>query len=137
MKIIKACKTNMEQVLQQAIEILKNGGIVAYPTETSYGLGAKFDLKDSLKKLYEIKQRPEDKAMPLIIGNKELLPVIADSVNSIAIKLMESFWPGPLTIIFPSKENLSEHITAGNHKVDVRIPGETIAFPLRKKSTFP
>src|SRR4030042_5732521 len=137
MLLIRVNETNIDLVLQHTVDILKSGGIVAYPTETFYGLGAKFDLKDSLKKLYEIKQRPEDKAMPLIIGNKELLPVIADSVNSIAIKLMESFWPGPLTIIFPSKENLSEHITAGNHKVDVRIPGETIAFPLRKKSTFP
>ncbi len=120
-----------------AVDILKNGGIVAYPTETFYGLGAKFDLEDSLKNLYDIKQRPEEKAMPLIIGDKGLLPIVAASVNSIAVLLMNRFWPGPLTLIFPARENLSEYITAGTHKVAVRIPGESFALHLAKTANFP
>jgi len=134
---IKVSEENMEQVLHQAVDTLKNGGIIAYPTETFYGLGAKFDLEDSLKTLYDIKQRPEEKAMPLIIGNKELITIVAKSVNKIAASLMDRFWPGPLTLIFPAIEGLSKYITAGAHKVAVRIPGESFALHLAKTANFP
>jgi L-threonylcarbamoyladenylate synthase len=134
---IKVSEINMAQVLRHTVETLANGDIVAYPTETFYGLGVKFDLEDSLKNLYEIKQRPKDKAMPLIIGNKELLPLIAASLNNIALLLMDRFWPGPLTLILSAKENLSEYITAGTHKVAVRIPGESFALHLAKYANFP
>jgi len=134
---IKVNELNIEQVLHYTVDILKNGGIVVYPTETFYGLGVKFDMEDSLKKLYDIKQRPEEKAMPLIIGNKELLTVITASMNKTAVSLMDRFWPGPLTLIFPAKENLSEYITAGTHKVAVRIPGESFALYLAITASFP
>ena len=134
---IKVNELNLEQVLHYTADMLKKGGIIAYPTETFYGLGAKFDMEDSLKKLYDIKQRPEEKAMPLIIGNKELLTVITASMNKTAVSLMDRFWPGPLTLIFPAKENLSEYITAGTHKVAVRIPGESFALYLAITASFP
>jgi L-threonylcarbamoyladenylate synthase len=134
---IKVHETNLEEVLQHTVDMLKKGGIVAYPTETFYGLGVKFNLEDSLKKLYKIKKRPEEKAMPLIIGNKDLLPVVALSISSIAVTLMEKFWPGPLTLIFTAKENLSDYITAGTRKVAVRIPGESFALNLAQNTTFP
>jgi L-threonylcarbamoyladenylate synthase len=134
---IKVHETNLEEVLKHAVDMLKKGGIVAYPTETFYGLGVKFDLEDSLKKLYKIKKRPKEKAMPLIIGNKDLLPVVTSYVNSIAIILMKKFWPGPLTLIFPAKKNLSDYITAGTRKVAVRIPGESFALHFAKSTSFP
>jgi len=134
---IKVNELNLAQVLHYTADMLKKGGIIAYPTETFYGLGAKFDMEDSLKKLYDIKQRPEEKAMPLIIGNKELLTVITASMNKTAVSLMDRFWPGPLTLIFPAKENLSEYITAGTHKVAVRIPGESFALYLAITASFP
>lgn len=137
MLIIKIHETNIEQVLYRTVDILKNGGIVVYPTETFYGLGVKFDMEDSLKKLCNIKQRPEEKAMPLIIGNKGLLSVIAASINDMALLLMDRFWPGPLTLIFLAKENLSEYITAGTHMIAVRIPGESFALHLAKTASFP
>lgn len=134
---IRVNELNLEQVLHYTADMLKKGGIIAYPTETFYGLGAKFDMEDSLKKLYDIKQRHEEKAMPLIIGNKELLTVITASMNKTAVSLMDRFWPGPLTLIFPAKENLSEYITAGTHKVAVRIPGESFALYLAITASFP
>jgi L-threonylcarbamoyladenylate synthase len=134
---IKVHETNMEEVLQHAVDILKKGGIVAYPTETFYGLGVKFDLENSLIKLYNVKQRPEDKAMMLIIGNKKLLPIVTAYISNVAVTLMERFWPGPLTIIFPAKENLSDYITAGTRKVAVRVPGESFALHLAKSTSFP
>lgn len=130
-------KTNKELILKQAVDALKKGSILAYPTETFYALGVKFDIEDSLKKLYEVKQRPKDKAMPLIIGKKELLPLIAESTNHRAFCLMERFWPGPLTLILFAKGNISSYITAGTGRVAVRIPGESLALHLAKRANFP
>jgi len=137
MQLIKISETNFEEVLSSAVDELKNSGIIAYPTETFYGLGTKFDMEDSLKRLYDIKQRPKEKPMPLIIGNKELLSFVAASVNRIALSLIDRFWPGPLTLILPAKENLSDYITAGTGKVAVRIPGESFALSLAKTANFP
>lgn len=137
MLLIKVSEINIKEVLQQVVKTLKGGGIVAYPTETFYGLGVKFDMEDSLKKLYDIKQRPKVKALPLIIGDKGLLPFVVSSVNRIAVSLMESFWPGPLTLVFDAKDNLSEYITGGTRKVAIRIPGESFALQLAKTTGFP
>jgi L-threonylcarbamoyladenylate synthase len=135
--LIELNKNNLKETLLYAIEILKRGGVIAYPTETFYGLGVKYDSEDSLRKLYEIKQRPADKALPLIIGTKSLLPLLTTAVNDLAISLMERFWPGPLTLILSAKKNLSEYITSGTHKVAVRIPGESFALELAQSANFP
>lgn len=137
--LIKITRNNLNEVLKKAIGILNKGGIVAYPTETFYGLGAKYDNEDSLKKLYKLKKRPEEKPMPLIIGAKELLPMIAASVNNLAIVLMDKFWPGPLTLILRAKKGLSNYLTAkaNTNKIAVRIPGESIALYLAIEAGFP
>jgi L-threonylcarbamoyladenylate synthase len=137
MVFIEVTDTNRSQVLQSSVNILEKGGIIAYPTETFYGLGVKFDMEDALKRLYEIKQRLINKAIPLIIGSKELLPVVAASIPIKAISLMERFWPGPLTLILPAREHLSGFITAGTHKVAVRIPGESFALQIARTANFP
>jgi L-threonylcarbamoyladenylate synthase len=137
MVLLKVAVTNLQEVLNTAVETLKTGGIIAYPTETFYGLGVRFDLEQSLKRLYKIKQRPKDKAMPLIIGEKRLLYSIASSINSTAESLIDGFWPGPLTLLVPANENISEWLTAGTGKVAVRIPGESFALRLARHAGFP
>jgi L-threonylcarbamoyladenylate synthase len=134
--ILKLTDKNIDEVISAAISILKNGGIIAYPTETFYGLGAKYDIDSALKRLYEIKQRPGEKAIPLIIGDIEQLSLLADSINASAKKLINRFWPGPLTILLHSRAGLSEYIVSEN-KVAVRIPGESFALKLAKASGFP
>ncbi len=136
MKIVKLEK-NIEAVLSNALEILKKGGIIAYPTETFYGLGAKYDIENSLKRLLQIKKRPQHKAIPLIIGNKNLLHLLTESVSNKAKILMNAFWPGPLTLIFKAKKNLSNYLTADTNKIAVRIPGESFALQLAKIANFP
>lgn len=126
----------------KAIDILRGGGIVAYPTETFYALGVKFDLQDSLRKLYELKKRPHEKAMPLIIGDRGLLPAIVSAewlanIPPAARLLMDSFWPGPLTLLLPASEGLSEYLTANTGLIGVRIPGESVALELAKEAGFP
>lgn len=126
-----------ELILEQAVDALEKGRIIAYPTETFYGLGVKFDIEDSLRRLYYIKKRQKDKAMPLIIGDKGLLPLITESIDTRTSLLMERFWPGPLTLILSSRIGISNHITASTGKVAVRIPGESFALHLAKKANFP
>lgn len=135
--LIKITADNFNKVLKKAVDILNKGGIVAYPTETFYGLGARFDNENALKKLYELKKRHEEKPMPLIIGSKEMLSIIAVSVNDTAAALMDKFWPGPLTLLLRAKKNLSKYLTAKTGRVAVRIPGESIAFYLAKETGFP
>ena len=137
MRLLELDKDNTKDILSIAVELLKNGGTIAYPTETFYSLGAKFDSDDALRKIYKIKQRPHDKAMPLIIGERDLLPVIAVGVSRTASDLMDTFWPGPLTLILPARENISEYITAGTHTIAVRIPGESFALRLAQAAHFP
>jgi L-threonylcarbamoyladenylate synthase len=137
MIFMKVTELAMETVLRKALEVLKSGGIIAYPTETFYGLGVKFDLEGPLEKLYEIKKRPRVKAMSLIIGKSEQLPSVADSISIAAEALMGEFWPGPLTLLFPAKENISRLITAGTGKVAVRVPGESFALALARIAGFP
>jgi len=135
--LIKINDKNLNDVLKRAVEILNNGGIVAFPTETFYGLGVKFDNEASLRKLYELKRRPEEKPMPLIVGSRESLSMIAASVNEIAESLMDKFWPGPLTLLLKAKKGLSPYLTANTESIAVRIPGESAALYLVREAGFP
>lgn len=135
--LIKITEDNRKEILRKAIEILNDGGIVAYPAETFYGLGVKFDKEASLRKLYELKKRPKEKPMPLIIGSRASLSMIAVSVNEIAESLMDKFWPGPLTLLLKAKKGLSPYLTAGTGRIAVRIPGESAALYLVREAGFP
>jgi len=137
MPLLRLNEKNVTHALHRAVDVLMQGGIVAYPTETFYGLGVKFDIDDSLERLHDIKQRPRDKALPVIIGSRELLPALVSSINDTAEYLMKKFWPGPLTLILPAKDNLSHYITGGTCTVAVRIPGESFALRLAESAFFP
>lgn len=139
---IKFDRVRIKENIDRAVDVLETGGIIAYPTETFYGLGVKFDIFDSLKRLYELKNRPREKAMPVIIGDRCLLSEIVPdrwlkNMPPAAGLLMERFWPGPLTLLLPAKKGLSEHLTADTGKIAVRTPGESIALHLAKKAVFP
>lgn len=133
MKLIKIS----EIAITTARRVIEQGGIVAFPTETFYGLGVKYNDPDALKRLYEIKHRPREKAMPLIIGDIKTLGLITPSVLNTAKKLMDRFWPGPLTILFEAGKDLSVFITARTGKAAVRIPGDSFALDLAKSLEFP
>ncbi|MDH4233334.1 MAG: L-threonylcarbamoyladenylate synthase [Nitrospirota bacterium] len=127
----------MPEAVARASGVINKGGIVAYPTETFYGLGVKFDDSETLGKLYGIKHRSQDKALPLIIGDKRFLEIIALFVTNSAEKLIEKFWPGPLTILLSAKPHISEFITAKTGKIAVRVPGESFALHLARSLGFP
>ncbi len=139
---IKLDEVRFDEAVNEAITVLRRGGIIAYPTETFYGLGVKFDMPESLQRLYDLKKRPAEKAMPLIIGHRGLLSEVVPkawlaSLPHAAQSLMDRFWPGPLTVLFPAKEDLPEFLTAGTGMIAVRVPGESFALQLAKKTGFP
>lgn len=135
--LLKVNDENLPDVLKRAALILDNSGVVAYPTETFYGLAAKFDDAEALTKLYELKNRPEGKPMPLILGSKDLISVVTESLNNIESALAEEFWPGPLTLLLNARARLHDFIVSGDGKVAVRIPGESFAFYLAKELEYP
>jgi L-threonylcarbamoyladenylate synthase len=121
----------------EATDAIRKGAIAAFPTETFYGLGARYDNLIALKRLYDLKRRPKDKAMPVIIGNREALDLIATPPGDIAERIMEMFWPGPLTILLKARKGLSEFLTAETGKVAVRIPGRSFALELCRSLGIP
>lgn len=134
--VLQLSDRNIDEAIHTAINILTGGGIVAYPTETFYGMGVKYNTEPALRKLYELKKRPKEKAMPLIIGKAEELYMLTDSVNTTAKGLIDKYWPGPLTILFHARQGLSEYIVSGN-RVAVRVPGNSFALKLAMASGFP
>ncbi len=137
MKILSPSGGSRESAIAEAADVIRSGGIVAFPTETFYGLGVKYDDAAALARLYDLKRRPAEKAMPLIIGDRSQLSAVAASVSAVAEILMNRFWPGPLTLLFPAKEGLNPFITAESGKVAVRIPGSSFALDLTQQIGFP
>jgi L-threonylcarbamoyladenylate synthase len=126
------------EALSEAARAVKAGGIVACPTETYYALCARYDSEETLKYLFDLKGRAADKPFPLIIGSAEALHLVTDEINDTSIRLMEKFWPGPLTLLFRAKKgaSFSRFIVSGG-KVAVRVPGESFALSLARLAGMP
>ena len=116
-----------EQVLKQAGEILKQGGLVAFPTETVYGLGANALNEDAAKKTYAAKGRPSDNPLIVHIADVEDLPIVARNISDKAKQIIEQFWPGPLTLVFEKQYIVPFGTTGGLSTVAVRMPTDEIA----------
>ncbi len=126
-----------QAAVTKACDRITAGGIIAFPTETFYGIGARYDDADALQRLYAIKHRPADKAIPLIIGSRDLLPLVSCAADPLALLLAARFWPGPLTLLLDARHDLPALITAGTGKVAVRIPGPSFALDLARSLPFP
>jgi len=137
MRVIRIPGTDKKAALIDAAKEIKGGGIVAFPTETFYGLGVLYSDTEALTKLFELKRRPKDKPMPLIIGDVPSLAVIASPPDKVARKIIERFWPGPLTVLLAAKPGLPDLITGGSGKVAVRVPGRSFALDLARAVGYP
>ena len=116
--------------VDRAIEILKDGGIVAFPTDTVYGLGGDVFNRKAAEKIYKVKQRPRDLPLPVLLADREQLSAVVDSVPEVAKFLMRRFWPGGLTLVMSKRASLPDIITAGSDKVAVRIPNHVVPLAL-------
>ena len=119
---------------KEASQILQNGGLVAFPTETVYGLGGNGLDVDAAKKIYAAKGRPSDNPLIIHIAEKEALKELAASVPEQAWKLAETFWPGSLTMILPKAEKVPYGTTGGLETVAVRMPNHPVALRLIAES---
>jgi L-threonylcarbamoyladenylate synthase len=137
MNVIIISGENRGEAISAVSEIVSKGGVAAFPTETFYGLGVKYNDIGALEKLYELKGRPKKRAMPVIIGDRKMLALICSPLNRIEEQVAERFWPGPLTLLVAVREDLPELITAGTGKVAVRIPGKSFALELARSLDFP
>lgn len=137
MRLIRISGSDNKAALAEVAGEIKQGKIIAFPTETFYGLGVTFSDKDALTKLFELKRRPKDKPMPLIIGDIAMLSVVASAPDETALRIIERFWPGPLTILVPAKAALPDLITGRSGKVALRIPGRSFALDLARAVGYP
>ncbi|MCJ7515809.1 MAG: L-threonylcarbamoyladenylate synthase [Dehalococcoidia bacterium] len=116
--------------VDRAIEILKTGGIVAFPTDTVYGLGGDVFSSEAAERIYRVKQRPRNMPLPVLLADSTQLADIVASVPETAWCLIKHFWPGGLTLVMPKKDSLPDIITAGSNKVAVRIPDHVVPLSL-------
>jgi L-threonylcarbamoyladenylate synthase len=107
--------------IQKALHILQNGGIVAFPTDTVYGLGSLAFDNAAIESIYIAKDRPLEKAIPILIGDLDDLEKVADDIPDMALRFASHFWPGPLTCIVPKSPTLPPAVSA-TPTVAVRIP---------------
>lgn len=121
----------------KAAEIIKSGGLVAFPTETVYGLGADGLNPIAVAKIFDIKKRPTFNPLILHISNKNELRVFTNYNDKRIDSLIERFWPGPLTLVLPKKEIVPGIVTSGNDTVAVRMPNHKVALELIEKSGRP
>jgi len=120
----------MQQQVDEAVSILKRGGLVAFPTDTVYGLGAWGNHRQAVERIYQLKERPRNMPLPLLLASASQISEVADPVPQIAWLLASKFLPGALTIVLPRSKSVPDFITAGGITVAIRIPAHPIPVAL-------
>ncbi len=120
-----------------AARLIRAGEVVAFPTETVYGLGANALSDEAVGKIYQAKGRPSDNPLIVHIGEMSQLALVARDVSDDAQRLIDAFWPGPLTLILPSTSAVAKLVTAGLPTVGVRMPDHPVALELIRQANVP
>ena len=120
--------------MSQAAQIIMNGSLVAFPTETVYGLGADATNKAAVARIYKVKGRPQDHPLIVHISDMQAIAEWAVEIPDYAIDLARNFWPGPMTLIFKRSELAEDFITGGQDTVGLRVPDHTLALALLNES---
>ena len=123
--------------ISEAAQIIKNGGLVAFPTETVYGLGANALNPFAVAKIFELKERPSFDPLIVHIASFEDLHILSTGICENVMRLAKHFWPGPLTIVLPKSSIVPDIVTSGLDTVGIRMPNNSIALELIKQSNCP
>jgi len=118
------------KALTRAAELLLAGELVAFPTDTVYGVGALVWRSRAVAKLYAAKLRPRDKAIPVLLADPTDISLVTRDLPPTAMCLIEHFWPGPLTLVVPRGANIPDEVTAGSDSIAVRVPDHPLARAL-------
>ncbi len=137
-EIIKVDIDNIDILkIKYAAQVLRDGGLVAFPTETVYGLGADALNEGAVKKIFEAKGRPSDNPLIVHVADKNSVVNLVAQIPEKALHLMDKFWPGPLTLVMEKLSIIPEIITAGLDTVAVRVPANPIALALIREAGIP
>ena len=128
----------MEDVIQQAIQVLREGGIIIYPTDTAFGIGCRIDAKDAVDRLFSLRRRPATQAMPVLVSSVEMANLYYHSPSDIVRRLMKTYWPGALTIVATChKDLIYSPIRGGGDTVGLRMPNHEVALKIIKAVGVP
>lgn len=116
--------------LETIQSVLDSGGVIAFPTDTFYGLGADPFNPEAISKIFRIKQRPADKPLLVLIHSPDQVDRLTDQITPLAKLLMRLFWPGSLTLLFKAAPGLPRELTAGTGKVGIRLPAHLFTLQL-------
>lgn len=137
MKLIDLKDSKEYNKIEDAAKVIQNGGLVLFPTETVYGIGANGLDEMAVKKIFEAKGRAQDNPLILHISSTDMLDKIATGITEIEYKLMDAFWPGPFTIVLNKQEIVPSVVTGGLNTVAVRMPANIIANKLIEYAGVP
>jgi len=121
---------DIQEQVKEGISILKRGGIIAFPTDTVYGLGACASNQQAVERVYTVKERPRNIALPLLLANTSQINEVAKAVPEVAWLLVRHFLPGALTLVLPKADSLPDIITGGGMTIAIRIPAHPIPTAL-------
>jgi len=140
MKIFRISQSSPDPlVVSEVVRLLKTGSVIAYPTDTFYGLGADIYNKDAIDRIYSIKNRRSDKPIIILISDKKMLRhLIANGqMSHIAERLTDTFWPGPLTLVFNASDAVPALLTANTGKIGIRLPDNELCRLLIEELKHP
>lgn len=136
-EIIRLNEENRAQAIALAAKSLKMGALVAFPTDTVYGLGAIYSDNDAIESIFRAKGRDDKKPLSILISDEEQAYELASEIPRDARRLMKSFWPGALTIILKKAEGIADRVTAGRDTVGIRMPDSDITRELIRAAGHP
>lgn len=124
--------SSVAEQVQAAVALLKNGGVVAFPTDTLYGLGADFSSAKAVQRVLDIKGRAWDMGLPLLLADADDLAVVAAAIPDAVLALARRFWPGALTLVVPRSSAVPDLVTGGRDTVAVRVPDHPVPLALAR-----
>jgi len=133
LKIKLRSQFKFRREIDATVRQLQSGGVVAFPTDTLYGLAADLFDESALERIFAIKGRPADLALPALLASQEQLAMVTDDFPAVGIQLAERFWPGPLTLVVPKGKRVPDLVTGGRSTIAVRIPNHRVPLALASK----
>lgn len=122
------------RAIEWAAERLRDGGVIAIPTDTVYGVAASLAHPDAIARIYDLKGRPSHQPLPVLVSSTDIVPHLTLGVDHDIELLMARYWPGPLTVVVPAREGMPEAVTAGGKTVGVRMPNHPLAIEVIAKA---
>lgn len=122
------------RALEKAISTLQHGGVIAFPTDTVYGMGASLEHPSALRRIYDLKGRAPDQPLPILIAQLHMLDKLSPEIDERLIDLAEQFWPGALTIVLPAADHLPAEVKAPDNTIGVRLPNHSIPLTIAERA---